>query len=144
VLLRLDVAGIYTGALYLWGTPQLRSEGGRQILHVPDLQVAAESSSRLERLKVGLYELIEGNLADKVRPHLQLDVTDKLGQVQKALSGTLKVQGGSWQNVAQQVGVSQVALQTDLVQVLPLAVESRPGVVVAYVLLRGRATLDIR
>ena len=105
VLLRLDVAGIYTGSLFLWGTPQLQTEGGRQILHVPDLQVAAESSSRLQDLKVSLYELIEGNLADKVRPHLRL--------------------------------------QTELSQVLPLAVEAKPGVVVVYVLLRGRATLDI-
>ncbi len=147
VLLRLDVAGVYTGALYLWGTPQLRSEGGRQILHVPDLQVAAESNSRLQDMKVALYELVEGNLADKVRPHLQIDVTDRLTQVQKALSGTLRLQGGAWQNVAQvtqMVGVSQVALQTELSQVLPLAVEAKPGAMVVYVLLRGRSTLDIR
>ena len=45
--------------------------------------------------------------------------------------------------MAQAVGVSQVALQTELSQVLPLAVEAKPGVVVVYVLLRGRATLDI-
>lgn len=146
VLLRLDVAGIYTGSLFLWGTPQLQTEGGRQILHVPDLQVAAESSSRLQDLKVSLYELIEGNLADKVRPHLRLDVTERLTAVQQSLSGTLRLQGGAWQSVApvaQAVGVSQVALQTELSQVLPLAVEAKPGVVVAYVLLRGRATLDI-
>lgn len=147
VLLRLDVAGVYTGALYLWGTPQLRSEGGRQILHVPDLQVAAESNSRLQDMKVALYELVEGNLADKVRPHLQIDVTDRLTQVQQALSGTLRLQGGAWQQVApvaQVIGVSQVALQTELSQVLPLAVEAKPGAVVVYVLLRGRSTLDIR
>ena len=146
VLLRLDVAGIYTGSLFLWGTPQLQTEGGRQILHVPDLQVATESTSRLQDLKVSLYELIEGNLADKVRPHLRLDVTERLTAVQQSLSGTLRLQGGAWQSVApvaQAVGVSQVALQTELSQVLPLAVEAKPGVVVVYVLLRGRATLDI-
>lgn len=147
VLLRLDVAGIYTGALFLWGTPKLVSEGGRQILQVPDLQVAAESSSKLQELKVAAYELVEGNLADKVRPHLRLDVTDKLAESQRALSGTIKLQGGAWQNVqpaAQALGISQVALQTDLSQVLPLAVEAKPGVVVAYVLLRGRSLLSIQ
>lgn len=66
--------------------------------------------------------------------------------MQQSLSGTLRLQGGAWQSVApvaQAVGVSQVALQTELSQVLPLAVEAKPGVVVVYVLLRGRATLDI-
>lgn len=147
VLLRLDVAGIYSGSLFLWGTPQLVLENGRQILHVPDLQVAAESSSKLQDLKVALYELIEGNLADKVRPHLRLDVTDRLTEAQRSLSGTLRLQGGAWQSVqplAQAVSVSQVALQTDLSQVLPLGVEAKPGVVVAYVLLRGRSLLEIR
>lgn len=147
VLLRLDVAGIYTGSLFLWGTPQVTNEGGRQILQVPDLQVAAESNSKLQDLKVAVYELVEGNLADKVRPHLRLDVTDKLLEAQRALSGTIQLQGGAWQSVqpvAQTLGVSQVALRTELSQVLPLAVEAKPGVVVAYVLLRGRSLLDIR
>ena len=91
--------------------------------------------------------LVEGNLADEVRPHLRLDVTDKLAESQRALSGTIKLQGGAWQNVqpaAQALGISQVALQTDLSQVLPLAVEAKPGVVVAYVLLRGRSLLSIQ
>jgi hypothetical protein len=147
VLLRLDVAGIYTGSLFLWGTPQLADEGGRHILHVPDLQVAAESNSRLQDMKVALYELIEGNLADKVRPMLRLDVTDRLASVRQSLSGSLKLQGGAWHSVApvaQAVGVSQVALQTELSQVLPVAVEAKPGVVIAYVLLRGRSMLLIQ
>ena len=83
-------------------------------------------------------ELIEGNLADRA-PHCSwMSQTSSAGS--KALPGTLKVQGGSWQNVAQQVGVSQVALQTDLVQGGAAARGGvASGVVVAYVLLRGRA-----
>lgn len=148
VLLRLGVSGAYQGDLFLWGTPAVRSEGGRYLLSVPDLQVASESTSRLQDLRLDLFQLFEGSLADKIRPQLVLDVTDRLQKVQQQLSGSLAVSRDTWQQAAGVVpgigGLSALALRSQLTELRPLLVESRPGVVVAYVELTGTLTLDIR
>lgn len=143
VLVKADVTGIYNGAIFLWGTPTAIVQGDRTTLSVPDLQVATESTSRLEDTKVALYELIEGNLADKVKPFLSLDITQQLAQVRGALSGTQQLGAARWQPL-QAAGISGVSLTTTMSSVQPLSVESRPGVVVIYTLLVGRTQLDLR
>lgn len=143
VLVKADVSGVYTGAVFLWGTPTATAQGDRTVLSVPDLQVATESTSRLEDTKVALYELVEGSLADKVKPHLTLDVTERLAQVRQALSGAQHLSAGGWQPL-QAAGISGVTLNTTVTAVQPLSVEARPGVVVLYVLLVGRTQLDLR
>jgi hypothetical protein len=144
VLVQVDVKGGYNGAVFLWGTPQVRADGGRYLLSVPDLQVATESTSRLEDTKIALYQLIEGNLADKLRPELQLDVTAPLTQAKAALSGTLQLDRKMWQSVPGLTGVNAVAMTSTMTQIIPQQVESRPGVVVLYVELVGRMQLLFR
>ena len=146
-LIRLGVSGAYQGDLFLWGTPTVRAEGGRYLLSVPDLQVASESASRLQDLRLNLFQLFEGNLADKLRPQLVLDVTDRLRKVQQQLSGSLEVSQAAWQQAVGRgsglAGVSSIALRPQLSELRPLAVESRPGLLVAYIELVGTLTLDI-
>ncbi len=144
VLVRLDVQGGYNGAVYLWGTPQVRINGDRYVLEVPDLQVATESTSRLEDTKIALYELVGGNLADQIKPQLQLDVTAPLVQAKAALSGTLQLDRKTWQSVPGLGGITGVAMISTMNQLLPQQVESRPGVVVLYVQLVGRMQLVVR
>lgn len=147
-LVRLAVSGAYQGDLFLWGTPTVRAEGGRYLLSVPDLQVASESASRLQDLRLDLFQLFEGNLADKLRPQLVLDITDKLQKVQQQLSGSLAVNRNTWQQAAGGVpglgGISVLGMRSQLTELRPVAVESRPGVLVAFVELIGTVTLDIR
>lgn len=149
-LVRLGVTGAFNGNLFLWGTPQVRVEGGRYVLGVPDLQLAGESTSRLEELRLNLIQLFDGDLAGKLRPVLVLDVTERLQQVQKRLSGTLEVNRSAWQQqagagtVAGVLGVSAIALRSQLTELQPVGVESRPGVLVAYVMLVGTLQLDVR
>ena len=148
VLVRLGVSGAYQGDLFLWGTPAVRLENGRYVLGVPDLQVASESTSRLQDLRLDLFQLFEGNLADKLRPQLTLDVTDRMQKMQQQLSGSLSVSRDTWQQAAGVVpglgGLSALGLRSQLSELRPLAVESRPGLIVAYVELTGTVTLDIR
>jgi hypothetical protein len=147
-MVRLDVSGAYNGQLYLWGTPQVSSENGRFILGVPDLRVAAESTSRLEELKLNLYQLFDGDLASKLRPHLRSDITDKLTQVQKQLTGNLEVNRSMWQQqmggAAGILGLQSMSLSSQLQEVRPLGVESRPGLLVAYLELVGTLRGDVR
>lgn len=146
-LVRLGVSGAYQGDLFLWGTAAVREEGGRYLLSVPDLQVASESTSRLQELRLDLFQLFEGNLADKLRPQLVLDVTDRLRKVQQQLSGSLEVSRAAWQQAVGAgsglAGLGSLALRAQLGELRPLAVESRPGLLVAYIELVGTLTLDI-
>lgn len=147
-LIRLGVSGAYQGDLFLWGTPTVREEQGHYLLSVPDLQVASESTSRLQDLRLDLFQLFEGSLADKLRPQLVLDVTDRLRRVQQQLSAPLQVSQAAWQQAvgggSGLAGVSSIALRPQLSELRPLAVESRPGLLVAYIELVGTLTLDIR
>lgn len=130
-LVRLSVTGAYNGDLFLWGTPQVRMEGGRYSLSVPDLQVAGESTSKIEELRLNLFQLFDGDLAARLRPILILDVTERLAQVQRRLGGALQLQPGMW-------------LRSQVTELQPVGVESRPGLIVAYVMLVGTLQLDIR
>lgn len=147
-LIRVGVSGAYTGNLFLWGTPQVRAENGRFLLSVPDLQVASESSSRVQDLRLSLYQLFDGDLAAKLKPHLLLDITDRLQRAQQALTGSLEVNRSAWQRqlgaASGLLSVQSITLRSQLLNVVPVAVESRPGLIVAYCTLVGTLQLDIR
>lgn len=147
-MVRLDMTGAYNGALYLWGTPRVDVENGRYILGVPDLRVAAESNSRIEEMKLNLYQMFDGDLASKLRPHLRADITDKLSQVQKQLSGNMSVNRSMWQQqmggAAGILGLNSLTLSSQLNEVRPLGVESRPGLLVAYLELVGALRCDMK
>lgn len=144
VLIKLDVIGAFTGSVYLWGTPEVREQGGRFQLQVPDLRLAAESESAIQNLKLSLVQLWEGDLAARIRQQLVLDVTQPLHDVRSQLTGTLALQGGSWQQAAGLLGGRGVALSSTISQVVPQAVISQPGVLVVHTLLVGRLRLLVQ
>lgn len=127
-LIRLGVHGAFDGALYLWGTPQIGTDGARSLLSVPDLRIAAESTSRVQQAKLDLYQLFAGDLAELVKPKLVLDVTQHLEGARRALSGRTQI-------------TPALAVDTTLSQVLPGPVESRPGVLVVHATLVGKTQL---
>ena len=141
VLVHLDVTGAYNGAIFLWGTPQVERSGERYTLTVPDLKLATESTSRLEDTKIALVQLFDGDLAEKIKPQLRLDVTDKLAQARAALSGTTALDRSTWQNVPVASQINGIALKSTISELSPLQVESRPGVVVIYVEAVGQMEL---
>lgn len=141
MLIKLDVAGDYTGAIYLWGTPQVATEAGRQILRVPDLRLAAESESLIQDMRLSLLQLWEGDLAARLREKLVLDVTQRLEDLRAQLSGTLTFEGQEARQAASLVGAHGVVLTAQIAQVAPQAVVSQPGVIVVHTLLSGRLQL---
>lgn len=145
-LVKLEVHGALDGSLFLWGTPQVAprpglAPPGRLFLSVPDLQVAAETESFLQKIKLAAFNLWDGGaIAVRLREQLALDVTDQLEQVRLALSGRYGLRGGAW---AQLAGLQGLALTTSLSAVRPVEVESRPGLLVIHALLVGQATLSL-
>lgn len=144
VLLKLDVVGAFTGAVFLWGTPEVRQEGDAYLLRVPDLRLAAESQSAIENLKLQLAQLWEGDLAARLREQLVLDVSRPLAEARQGLSGTLQLQGGGWQQVAGTLGGRGLSLNSNIAQIVPQAVISQPGVLVVHTLLVGRLRLVVQ
>jgi hypothetical protein len=132
VLVEVPIHGKLNGTLYLWGTPALAEEGGRWILRVPDLQVALESRSLAQDLLLVAWKLRDGGLEAMMRSKITLDVTDRLAGLRKALSGRLAP-----------AGEKGPILTTDLSRIEPGVVASRPGALVLYPVLVGRADLSI-
>lgn len=144
LLIKLDVVGAFTGAVFLWGTPEVRDESGAYMLRVPDLKLAAESQSAIENLKLSLAQLWEGDLAARLRDQLVLDVSRPLADARQQLTGTLALQGSSWQQVANTLGGRGLSLSANIAQVVPQAVISQPGVLVVHTLLVGRLRLNVQ
>jgi Domain of unknown function (DUF4403) len=132
VLVEVPIHGKLNGTLTLWGTPALAEEGGRWILRVPDLQVALESQSLAQDLLLVAWKLRDGGLEAMMRSKVTFDVTDRLAALRKALSGRLAP-----------AGEKGPVLTTDLSRIEPGVVASRPGALVLYPVLVGRAELSV-
>jgi hypothetical protein len=132
VLAQVTVRGALRGTLYLWGTPRVRERDGRLMLEVPDLDVAVETRSALERLKLGLWQLAGGNLPALLRRTLTLDVTDQVRGLERALSRSRVLT----------TEPRRLVLTTELRRIEPGRARSIPGALVAYPLLVGMATLS--
>ena len=117
----------------------------QQVVREYNTAQAAEHGERA--VQVEAIAVPYGSLADKLRPQLVLDVTDRLRRVQQQLGAPLQVSQAAWQQAVGTgsglAGVSSIALRPQLGELRPLAVESRPGLLVAYVELVGTVTLDI-
>ena len=77
VLVRFGVSGAYRGICFVG---HLGGALGKRTLRTgrSGFQVVSESASRIQDLRLDLFQLFEGNLADKLRPQLTLDVTDRM------------------------------------------------------------------
>jgi hypothetical protein len=129
-LARVRVHGALNGDIYLWGTPEVIEQAGRFTLKVPDLQVAVESRSVLEKIGLWLWQLAGGGLEGLLREKLSLDVTDRIQEARAALSGR------------HELGPGAPVLTTALDKIRPGTVTSRAGALVLYPTLVGRADLS--
>jgi Domain of unknown function (DUF4403) len=123
VLARVRVHGAISGILYLWGTPEVGSDG---ILHVPDLQAAVETQSALQKMRLGLWQLVDGGLREYLRKKLTLDVSKRLEETRGWLSRDLALGRG-------------LTLHVEIDSVTAGSAKSQPGAVVLHPFLVGRA-----
>jgi Domain of unknown function (DUF4403) len=86
VLVALDLAGQIDGRAYFWGTPGLNAANSAIVF--PDLQLADESRNAIESLKPGLANLFVNAVRDRVIQASEIDISEAVAKVQRALDGT--------------------------------------------------------
>lgn len=132
-LVHLQTHGALDGDLYLWGTPTVVVEKGRYMLRIPDLKVAAESQSVLQRIGLALWEAVGGGLEGALKDKLHMDVTDKLEGARKAMTGRRVLAEGPPTPV----------LITSLDKIRVGAAASKPGVMILMPVLVGTAEFAV-
>jgi hypothetical protein len=124
-LLTIRTAGDLNGAIYYWGTPRL--EGGGAVMTIPDLQMAAESKTMLDSVKVGYWQLIDQQLREKLQTAARVDLSDRITKMKTAMTGT------------HQSG--ELTMDVQMARQQPQRAYSTPGALVADILFEGTATV---
>ncbi|MFT3775872.1 MAG: DUF4403 family protein [Minicystis sp.] len=132
-LVHLTVHGSLDGDIYLWGTPTIVEEKGRFHLRIPDLQVAVESRSILERIGLAVWKAVGGGLEGILKEKLTMDVTDKLAQARAGLTGRRVLTEGPPKPV----------LTTNLESIRAGEATSKPGVMILMPVLVGTADFAV-
>ena len=122
-LLTIRTAGNLNGTIYYWGTPRL--EGS--VMTIPDLQMAAESKTMLDGIKVGYWQLIDEQLRDKLQVAARVDMSDRIGHMKTAMTGTH--QSGD------------LTMDVQIARQQPQRAYSTPGALVADIVFEGTATV---
>jgi Domain of unknown function (DUF4403) len=87
-LVAVQTSGNLNGTIYYWGTPQF--EGGT-VLTIPDLQMASESKTALDSIKVGYWQIVDRALREKIRSAAMVDLSPQIGKMRSAMTGQHKI-----------------------------------------------------
>jgi len=123
VLLTVRTTGGLNGSIYYWGTPSL--EGSASVLTIPDLQMASESKTMLDTIKVGYWQLVDQALRNKLQASARVDLTDRIAKMQSAITGTHTS--------------GEVTTAMTMARQQPQRAYSMPGALVADILFEGTA-----
>ena len=126
VLITIRTSGDLNGTIYYWGTPRL--EGVGSMLTISDLQMASESKTKLDNIKVGYWQLVDLSLRDKLQRAARVDLSDRIAKMQSAITGTHIERRGDY---GDDDGASATAARL-----------FDPGALVADILFEGTASCD--
>jgi hypothetical protein len=88
VLIAIQTTGDLNGTIYYWATPRL--EGGGAVMTLPDLQMASESKTMLDDVKVGYWQLVDQQLRDRLQAAARVDFSDRIAKMKTAMTGSHK------------------------------------------------------
>jgi hypothetical protein len=125
VLLTIRTTGVLIGTIYYWGTPRL--EGAGSVLTIPDLQMASESKTMLDNIKVGYWQLVDESLRPALQRAARVDLTDRIAKMKAAITGTHTS--------------GEVTTAMTMTRQQPQRVYSTPGALVADILFEGTASV---
>jgi hypothetical protein len=125
VLPTINTTGDLNGTIYYWGTPRLEGEGS--VLTMSDLQMASESKTMLDNIKVGYWQAVEHLLRDKLQTATRVDLSDRIAKMKSAIAGTHPS--------------GDVTREMTITQQQPQRAYSIPGALVADILLEGTANV---
>lgn len=123
VLVTVELSGDLKGTIYYWGTPRL-DDGGRS-LSVPDLQMANESKSAIDSIRIGYWQLVDRELNQKLRQAMAVDISAQVDRLKQTLTGTHRSGG--------------VTMDILVTRQLPDQVRSSPQGLTVIILLEGTA-----
>lgn len=124
VLITAHTAGDLNGPIYYWGTPRLDSMGS--VLMIPDLQMANESKTMLDNIKVGYWQLVDQSLRGKLQTAARVDLSDRIAKMESAITGTHTS--------------GEVTTAMTMAHQQPQRAYSTPGALVADILFEGTAS----
>ena len=127
VLIAIRTAGDLNGTIYYWGTPRL--EGVGSMLTIPDLQMASESKTMLDNIKVGYWQLVDQSLREKLQRAARVDLSDRIAKMQSAITGTHTS--------------GDVTTAMTMAHQQPQRAYSTPGALVADILFVGIASVTV-
>jgi hypothetical protein len=90
-LVSVETSGAVSGTLYYWGTPRLEHEGN--VITLPDLQMANETKIALDEVKAGYWQIVDDELAPRLRQAATIELARQIGNMKTALSGQHKSGG---------------------------------------------------
>lgn len=85
VLLTVETSGDLRGKIYYWGTPHL--EDGGKALTVPDLQMANESKTAIDSIRMGYWKTVDRELQERLRKAAVSDFSLQLERMKQAMTG---------------------------------------------------------
>jgi hypothetical protein len=136
ILISIRTVGDLNGTIYYWGTPRL--EGPGSMLTIPDLQMASESKTMLDNIKVGYWQVVDESLRPKLLRAARVDLSDRIAKMKSAITGThtsgnMTMETMMMRQEPQGAYSTQRALVADVLfegtarVTAPVALETRPG-----------------
>jgi hypothetical protein len=125
VLITIRTTGDLNGPIYYWGTPRL--EGAGSVLTISDLQMASESKTMLDNIKVGYWQLVDEALRPKIQRAARVDLSDRIAKMKSAITGTHTS--------------GEVTTAMTMTRQQPQRAYSTPGAIVADILFEGTASV---
>lgn len=86
VLLTVETAGDLKGTIYYWGTPRLDDTG--KTLTIPDLQMANESRTAIDSIRVGYWQAVDRELQPKLRQAIAIDLSNQVDRLKQTVTGS--------------------------------------------------------
>ncbi len=86
MLLTVETGGDLKGTIYYWGTPRLDDAG--RTLTVPDLQMANESRTAIDSIRVGFWQTVDRELQPKLRQALAIDLSNHVERLKHTITGS--------------------------------------------------------
>ena len=85
VLLAVETSGDLKGTTYYWGTPRL--EDGGKSLSVPDLQMANESRTAIDSIRLGYWQTVDRGLRNRLKQAVATDFSAQVDRLRQVMTG---------------------------------------------------------
>jgi len=87
-LLSVNTSGAVKGTVYYWGVPRLEQDGN--VISISDIEMAAESKTALDQVKIGYWQTVDLELKPRLQKAASMDLSAQMRSARNALSAQHK------------------------------------------------------